>query len=273
LISGCESAFIIMSKLKSIEENFFSVGRYWGSLNSSLVRIGCLRAMHTGVPISDFNWAWNEKPLTGQDAAFVENVKNYYKQNNLRFWWWVYPRGNSAHTSSTLENAGMKLIAHIPCMAANLDIKALDEKMPVQITMTEVKDDINLLLWADISFRGFHMSERVREQYNAFVLSFGRGAPSAQKLFIACMDGKPAATSLLFMNSGTAGIYYVSTLPEYRNKGLGFYVTLAAMRAAKDAGYGEVILQATPDGEKVYRRIGFIEYCKAQIYKPDRFKN
>jgi predicted acetyltransferase len=87
------------------------------------------------------------------------------------------------------------------------------------------------------------------------------------------MDGKPAATSLLFMNSGTAGIYYVSTLPEYRNKGLGFYVTLAAMRAAKDAGYGEVILQATPDGEKVYRRIGFIEYCKAQIYKPDRFKN
>ncbi len=223
--------------------------------------------MHTGVAISDFNWAWNEKPLDDSDIKSVEGIKEFYRQQNLRFWWWVYPRGNSAQTIDVLENAGMRLIQQIPCMAADFNIKTLNDKAPDDATVSEVKDTNDLLVWADISFGGFQMPERTREQYDNFVLSFQRGNKEAQKLFLAYIDKKPVATSLLFMDKDTAGIYYVSTLPAYRNKGLGFYVTLAAMQAAKVAGFKNVILQATPAGAKVYRRIGFNEYCQAQIYK------
>lgn len=223
--------------------------------------------MHTGVAISDFNWAWNEKPLDGSDIKSVEGIKEFYRQQNLRFWWWVYPRGDSSQTKEILENAGMRLITQIPCMAADFNIKTLNDKAPDEATVSEVKDTSDLLVWADVSLRGFQMPERTREQYIDFVLSFQRGNKEAQKLFLAYIDKKPVATSLLFMDKDTAGIYYVATLPEYRNRGMGYYVTLAAMRAAKDAGHNNIILQATPAGAKVYRRIGFKEYCQAQIYK------
>ena len=223
--------------------------------------------MHTGVAIPDFNWTWNEKPLDDSDIKSVEGIKEFYRQQNLRFWWWVYPRGDSSQTKEIIENAGMRLITKIPCMAADFNIEKLNDKTPDGATISEVKDTSDLLVWADISFRGFQMPERTREQYNDFVLSFERGSRAAQKLFLAYIDKKPVATSLLFTDKNTAGIYYVATLPEYRNKGMGYYVTLTAMRAAKDAGYNNIILQATPAGAKVYRRIGFQEICQAQIYK------
>ncbi len=103
------------------------------------------------------------------------------------------------------------------------------------------------------------------------LLSCRLGARSVNaKLFIAYMDGKPAAT-LLFMNSGTAGYIMSPHCPNTVTK-VWAYVTLAAMWPRKMPAT-EVMQAMTPDGEKVYRRIGFIEYCKAQIYKPDRFKN
>jgi hypothetical protein len=39
------------------------------------------------------------------------------------------------------------------------------------------------------------------------------------------------------------------------------------MQAAKESGFKNVILQATPLGAKVYIRAGFKEYCQAEIYK------
>lgn len=256
-----------MNELKSIEDNFFAVGRYWGKLNYSLVQTRSIVAMNTGVPISNFNWVWNENPLTTKDTKSIEEVKEIYKKIGLRFRWWVYPRGNSTQTIDVLQNAGMRLATQTPCMAADLNIETLDRKIPEYITISEVADRNSLLVWEDISFRGFQIPERAREQYTTFVLSFELRNQSPQKLFLACMEGKPVATSLLFVDDKAAGIYYVSTLPAYRNKGLGFYVTVAAMQAAKKEGFKNVILQATPAGAKVYRRIGFKEYCRAQIYK------
>ncbi len=111
------------------------------------------------------------------------------------------------------------------------------------------------------------MPQRAREQYGAFVSSFDLGAQSPQKLFLAYCEGKPVATSLLFTHKNSAGIYYVSTLPAFRNKGFGLKITQAAMQAAKESGFKNVILQATPLGAKVYIRAGFKEYCQAEIYK------
>lgn len=253
--------------IENIEENFFAVGRYWGSLNSSLTQAGSICAMNTGIAISDFNWVWNENPLTNKDAKSIADTKEIYKQLYLRFWWWIYPRGQSSKTRTMLQDAGLRLIEKIPCMAADLTNSATEEKIPEHITISQVKDKNDLLVWTDVSFHGFQMLERVREQYGAFVSSFGLGNQAPQRLFLAYFDGKPAATSLLFTHKNTAGIYYVSTLPAYRNKGLGLLITLAAMQAAKESGFKNVILQASPFGVKVYRRMGFKEYCQAEIYK------
>ena len=256
-----------MHFIENIEENFFAIGRYWGSLNSSLTQAESIWAMNTGVSISDFNWVWNEKPLTNDNAKSIADIKEIYKKLNLRFWWWIYPRGQSSKTRAMLHDAGLRLIEKVPCMAADLNDLASEKKIPNNITISPVKNKNDLLIWEDISFHGFEMPERVRVQYRTFVFSFDIGSQAPQKLFLAYFDGKPVATSLLFMHNNTAGIYYVSTLPAYRNKGLGLLITIAAMQYAKKSGFKNVILQATLLGAKVYKRAGFKEYCQADIYR------
>ena len=256
-----------MDLIKHIEENFFAVCRYWGSLNSSLIYAGSIGAMNTGVAISDINWVWNEKPLTKDDAKFIADIKEIYKKLNLHFWWWIYPGGQSPKTSSLLQNAGLRLIEKVPCMATDLNDSASEGQSPNNVTISLVKDKNDLLIWEDISFHGFEMPQRAREQYGSFVSSFDLAAQSSQKLFLAYFDGKPVSTSLLFTHKNSAGIYYVSTLPAFRNKGSGLKITQAAMQAAKESGFKNVILQATPLGAKVYIRAGFKEYCRAEIYK------
>jgi ribosomal protein S18 acetylase RimI-like enzyme len=256
-----------MDLIKPFEENFFAVCRYWGGLNSSLIQAGSIGAMNTGVAISDINWVWNEKPLTNDDAKSIADIKEIYKKLNLRFWWWIYPCGQSPETGSILQNAGLRLIEQVPCMAADLNDSVSDKQIPDNTKISSVQDKNDLLIWEDISFHGFEMPQRAREQYGAFVSSFDLGTQSPQKLFLAYCEGKPVATSLLFTHNHSAGIYYVSTLPAYRNKGLGLIITQAAMQAAKEGGFKDVILQATPLGAKVYARAGFKEYCRAEIYK------
>ena len=256
-----------MDLIKHIEENFFAVCRYWGGLNSSLIQAGSIGAMNTGAAIADINWVWNEKPLTNDDAKFIADIKEIYKKLNLHFWWWIYPGGQSPKTSILLQNAGLRLIEKVPCMAADLNDSASEEQLPDYITISPVKDKNDLLIWEDISFHGFEMPQRAREQYGSFVSSFDLGTQSPQKLFLAYFDGKPVATSLLFTHNNSTGIYYVSTLPAFRNKGFGLKITQAAMQAAKESGFKNVILQATPLGAKVYIRAGFKEYCRAEIYK------
>jgi hypothetical protein len=256
-----------MDLIKHIEENFFAVCRYWGSLNSSLIHAGSIGAMNTGVAISDINWVWNEKPLTNDNAKSIADIKEIYQKLNLRFWWWIYPCGQSPETERILQDAGLRLIEQVPCMAADLNDSVSDKKIPDNVTISPVKDKNDLLIWEEISFRSFEMPSRIRKQYGAFVSSFELSAQSPQKLFLAYFEEKPVATSLLFTHNNSAGIYYVSTLPAFRNNGFGLMITQAAMQAAKNAGLKYVILQATQLGAKVYTRAGFKEYCRAVVYK------
>jgi ribosomal protein S18 acetylase RimI-like enzyme len=56
---------------------------------------------------------------------------------------------------------------------------------------------------------------------------------------------------------GIAGIYSMGVAAEHRRRGLGLALTLAACRAAAENGCTHAVLNATDDGERVYRRAGF----------------
>jgi ribosomal protein S18 acetylase RimI-like enzyme len=78
------------------------------------------------------------------------------------------------------------------------------------------------------------------------------------KLFVGYFRDQPAATSALFMDENTAEVWDVTTLPQFRRKGIGTDMTLQALLYAFD-NFGRYIgvLTASEDGELVYRKIGF----------------
>ena len=56
---------------------------------------------------------------------------------------------------------------------------------------------------------------------------------------------------------GIAGIYDMGVRPEYRRRRVGRALTLAAGQLARDLGCTHAVLNATPEGELLYRTVGF----------------
>jgi predicted acetyltransferase len=69
--------------------------------------------------------------------------------------------------------------------------------------------------------------------------------------------GTPAATAVCVVAEGLAGIYAVTVQEHARRRGAGTAMTWAAVAAAARAGVQRAVLQASPMGEPVYRRMGF----------------
>jgi ribosomal protein S18 acetylase RimI-like enzyme len=74
------------------------------------------------------------------------------------------------------------------------------------------------------------------------------------------------ATTTLFLMDGVAGIYNVATLPEARGRGIGAVMTVHALRRAQALGARAAIQLASPMGERIYRRLGFVERCRVGWY-------
>jgi ribosomal protein S18 acetylase RimI-like enzyme len=80
--------------------------------------------------------------------------------------------------------------------------------------------------------------------------------------YLAFCDGRPAAGAMTVVTHGVAGIYWVGTIPEARGRGLAELCTRAAGNAGMDLGARIAALQASPMGEPVYRRMGYVEVTR-----------
>ncbi len=93
------------------------------------------------------------------------------------------------------------------------------------------------------------------------------------RAFLGVWDGEPVATSVAFPWNGVVGIFFVSTRPEFRGRGIGTALTWRAAAVGPEAGCSDVFLQATEMGDPVYRAMGFREvtsYVEWETAPPGR---
>jgi hypothetical protein len=255
-----------MSLIQIVENNIFAIGRYWGNLNSSISGDNGIYSMKTGIEVADLNWTWNEKPLVEKDTKIINQLKKNYNDLNLPFWWWVYPCGQSEKTIKILMNEGFNYRETIPCMALDVNSIPLKIHKSDDLEISFVSNERELQIWESVSFAGFEMPQKTKSQFHEFVKSFDVSKNSAQKLFLAYWQGEPVATALLFLQSNAVGIYFVTTLESYKNRGVALALVFASMKYAKSSGYKYCVLQSSKEGLNVYLRAGFKEYCRADVY-------
>jgi GNAT superfamily N-acetyltransferase len=91
-----------------------------------------------------------------------------------------------------------------------------------------------------------------------FTRAFGSAPPDGVHLYVAAVDGEPAACVVAEDHDETdCGIYWVATLAEARGRGLGTALMRRALADAHQRGRRTSTLQATKLGEPVYERLGY----------------
>ncbi|GCE26568.1 hypothetical protein KDA_20520 [Dictyobacter alpinus] len=220
-----------------------------------------------GAPIGYHNCVVRAR-LTAEtaDEAIVASARRF-QAYNVPGTWHVGP-------SMQPEDLGTRLLAHgfsdggeEPGMAA--DLLNINEQIsfPAELAITRVGNEEELQVWTQTLAAGFGEGEIETNWVGAMYGKIGFDEQGAWHHYLGQLNGKPVATTSMFLAAGVAGIYFVFTLPQARRKGVGAAITLAALQDARNRGYRVGVLGASMMGYAVYQRLGFQEYCRFHLYE------
>lgn len=220
----------------------------------------------TGMPYLLFNGVLNAcLPPDHLDRRIARAVAPFAARK-LPMFWMTGPSTLPANLGEHLLAAGLSDPGELVGMAADLSALSESRPAPPELTIEAVRDLPMLERWVSAFSLGFGYSPDVGHSFFEVFAALPLDARSPLTHYLGLVAGTPVATASAFLGAGVVGIYSVSTLPAWRRKGIGAAMTLAALRGARSFGYHVGILHAEPAGLRLYRELGFREYCRLHPY-------
>jgi GNAT superfamily N-acetyltransferase len=224
-----------------------------------------LTRWHTLVPFEWFNGALASRPVKETDAELVRETIAWFKARSVKeFTWWLNPTLPRSDWEALLLAHGFRFSSGPPGMA--VDLRAINENgaVPAGFQIVPVTDTETLRVWAHTFNVGYGMPADWETPLLKMMTDIELDLPVRN--YLGYLDGKPVATSNLFLGAGVAGVQCVATLPEARGKGLGGAMSLAPLFDARQMGYRIGSLQASDMGYPVYLRLGFEQVCQVEHF-------
>lgn len=189
----------------------------------------------------------------------IKQALDYFSKKKLPFIWWS--------ASTNLEQYGLQYGGILTGIAMDVSQNLpknpqASEQLKIKICKSEADLDIFTSLAAD----GFAASKVAQEQWvqiNQAVMEKGE-----QIHFLAFVNDKPVGTLTLSTCKLSAGIWNLTTLPEYRNQGVASQLVHAALTQAKELNYQQVMAILMPKGMAwgLFTKLGFQEVCEFPFY-------
>jgi ribosomal protein S18 acetylase RimI-like enzyme len=92
---------------------------------------------------------------------------------------------------------------------------------------------------------------------DAFQRIMGNGPADPERMYIAHVDGEPAASVVSHDHDGDCSIWWVATVPAARGRGLAPGLMRRALADGRERGCQVTTLQATKLGRPVYERLSY----------------
>lgn len=164
--------------------------------------------------------------------------------------------GGDLDLQAAASTAGFAHLGEPPEMAVDRPVDP--PVLPDGATLTWVEDAAGLDAFVAVCSEAYGvlgMPAGVVEAAITDVANFT--APWVHAVVARRADGVPVAAAQVLLSHGIAGVYWVGTVADARGTGLGAAVTAAVTNRAFEAGAAAVTLQASSQGEPVYRRMGY----------------
>ena len=210
----------------------------------------------TDIPASPCNVVFNARLKPDYVDSVIKSVIEKARTKYVPIRWYVGRNTEPADLGESLVSHGFITDGPAPMMAVDLQTLKEDTRTLSGLNVIEVKDTDNLKIWTNVASRGFGgtpQSEIAHFRWFSAVLELGL----PMRFYLAVHNGVPVATSQLLLAEGVAGIDRVATVPEARNQGIGYAITLHPLLEAREMGYQAGTIQANEAGARVYHRMGF----------------
>ena len=174
-----------------------------------------------------------------------------------RSWRWGAGPGSLPHEPTLLER-GLERGDAPGMHVALTEPLATPDDIRVGVIGTDRLD-----VFLDVFAAGFEMPEFVIGPFGEVIARTG----GDWFVNVVAWDGpEPVGCGTLVHTGRTAGLYNIATLRASRGRGVGGAVTAALMNLGLARGCTEAVLTATPLGQPVYERLGFVEVCPVIAY-------
>lgn len=169
-----------------------------------------------------------------------------------------------ADLESACKDSNLTLIMNGPGMAINAPLpeEPVESNIEIkQVVRAEQAADFAKIVIGSYQTLGmpvetgkniFATPERMIRPYNYSVVAY--------------LNGEPVSCAMIILSHSIAGVYWVGTLENARGKGLAKACTRAVGNEAFKRGVSRVVLQASPLGEPVYKRMGYEEFTRYPWY-------
>ena len=257
------------SRGKKAEENFSGTVRLLGMLPSSRTESpgGCL-CVSTGVSIADQNFVWGS-PKADQGRE-ISRAVSFFQEEGVPFTWWNGPSTDSPELRKALVRQGLKERCAPPAMVLDLAVSAPSGDLPSSVAVGTAFSPEDARTWAQCSLEGFSSGREHERTFTAFAAGFLEGPFGRSfRLLTLFFEKTPAATALVSFTEETAGLYFFSTVPAFRRRGLGRMLLSRCIDEARMAGCTLMTLQSSPDGYPLYLGAGFRECFRFSVFSAD----
>jgi ribosomal protein S18 acetylase RimI-like enzyme len=214
-----------------------------------------------------FNVACRLRLEPGTAGRRVREAIAFFLTGGRPYTFWLLPGCTPGNLAEILEEAGLTVEGHETAMWLDLS-RSVPESPPPGLVIRQVTAGEDLMSFADVLGA---TSEPPDPQVSAFYAAAERtllDPDSPQRLFLGLLDGRPVATSEVTVAGGVAGLYNVATAAAHRGLGIGKAMTNHCLAAARGLGVSDAVLQASREGERVYRGLGFVAIGRVTEFKP-----
>ena len=208
----------------------------------------------TGIRSPDFNivFALDRPEALGNVSKRIESL---FIRSKVP-WQLITTAGGSDYVRPLIREMNLVLSEVVPGMALS-PLPDSCPPPPKDLEIRKVEDLQQVDMFLRTSEAGFGVTVADLDVLENGLMSANSDAPFRGALYLGCIGGKPVATSLRSTTREVAGIYLVSTLPEFRGRGFGEAVVWKAVMDGHEEGCTMSCLQASKMGRPVYERMGY----------------